>query len=79
MEVSSRTVLPVARVQAPMRHRPRIFHCGERRTRIPALVRPPAFETEPAALAGSLSMSAPRPGVNRQGMAGDDGPDPQRR
>jgi hypothetical protein len=26
MEVSSPTVLPVARVQAPLRRRPRIFH-----------------------------------------------------
>jgi hypothetical protein len=35
-EVSSPTVSPVARVQAPLRRRPRIFHCGERRARSPA-------------------------------------------
>jgi hypothetical protein len=34
---------------------------GERRIRIPALARPPAFEAEPAALAGSLPKEISRP------------------
>jgi hypothetical protein len=71
MEVSSPTVLPVARVQAPLRRRPRIFHGGERRTRTVTLARSFAFEATPAALAGSLSMLALPPDASRREMAED--------
>ncbi len=36
MEVSSPTVLPVARVQAPLRRRPRIFHVRRAEGMIPS-------------------------------------------
>ena len=43
------------------------------------LAHSPAFETEPAALAGSPSKGDLPPGVNKRENAEDDGPDPQRR
>jgi hypothetical protein len=48
MEVSNPTVLPVARVQAPLRRRPRIFHVRRAEVMIPAPGRRSAFETVPA-------------------------------
>jgi hypothetical protein len=60
MEVSIPAgVIPAARVQAPLRRRPRTFHCfprGERQTRTATLKRPAAFGAAPASLAGSLSI-----------------------
>jgi hypothetical protein len=70
MEVSSLTVLHVARVQAPLRRRPRIFQSGERRERSPACERRSAFEAVPAPRRFTLQNRSPA-GVNRQGMAGD--------
>jgi hypothetical protein len=40
MEVSSPTVLPVARVQAPLRRRPRIFHVRRAEGMIPSAKTP---------------------------------------
>jgi len=47
------------------------IHCEEGGGLEPQRARPGAFETPPAALAGSPSTTAPRPGVNRPGMEED--------
>ena len=59
MEVSSPTVLPVARVQAPLRRRPRTFQGGERRERSPARERRSAFEAVPAPCGFTLQNYSP--------------------
>ena len=69
MEVSSPTVSPVARVQAPLRRRPRIFQGGERRERSPARERRSAFEAVPAPRGFALRDCSPA----RCEQAGDGG------
>jgi hypothetical protein len=72
MRVSSPTAVRTATgVQSPLPRRRRTFHGGERRTRTVALARSSVFEAAPAALAGSLSVSALPPDANRREMAED--------
>jgi hypothetical protein len=79
MEVSIPAgVIPAARVQAPLRRRPRIFQSGERRTRSPARERRSAFETAPAPWRVHSPGAVLRPGVNRPEMAEDGAHDAQR-
>ena len=72
MRVSSPTAARTAAgVQSPLPRRRRTFQAGERRTRTVTLARSFAFEATPAALAGSLSMSALPSDANRREMAED--------
>jgi len=68
---ASRPAKAATGVQSPLPRRRRTFHRGTRRSRPPLLSQPAAFGAVPATRRVLVPESAPRPGVNRQGMEED--------